>query len=133
MDKLSVFKHGYSSKPVQYLETVEVKAGVICDVYKFTNDDLRDLGIIRVDAGYATPLQKVLKGTKTIEGYVRGSGRLTVSDDRGTIFYDFSAETIGNEVEVFVGQTMQWTAKDDLTFYEICEPPFEEGRFQDID
>jgi hypothetical protein len=37
------------------------------------------------------------------------------------------------EVIVKVGETMQWVAAESgLTFYEICEPPYIDGRFENL-
>lgn len=37
------------------------------------------------------------------------------------------------EVEVAINEIMQWRATDDdLTFYEICEPPYQPGRYVDL-
>lgn len=35
---------------VSFIESIIVKNGVVCDVYKFTNDDSKDLGIVTVTA-----------------------------------------------------------------------------------
>jgi hypothetical protein len=56
--KISIFR----GDRVEYVETSQVKEGVRCDVYKFTNTTEKDLGIITVDSAYTTPWQKVLKG-----------------------------------------------------------------------
>ncbi len=37
------------------------------------------------------------------------------------------------EVEVKIGECMQWEAMEDgLVFYEICYPPYKEGRYENI-
>ena len=48
--------------PVTYVETMQVKDGVSCDVYTFDNDNSKDLAIVTVDKGSKTPLQKIQKG-----------------------------------------------------------------------
>ncbi|MCU0652753.1 MAG: hypothetical protein MUD10_00645, partial [Candidatus Pacebacteria bacterium] len=117
---------------VDFVETSAVTEGVECDVYKFAGDDTKDLGIIRIKAGYRTPLQKVLKGDKTIEGYISGKGKLVVTDADGA-----QKEYVGNQglaVEIKVGEMMQWQADadSDLTVYEICFPPYDPGRFENL-
>jgi hypothetical protein len=104
-------------------------------VYKFLDDATRDLAVVKVLSGHKTPLQKVLKGSRTVEGFLDGAGTLSIIDDRGhTKSYDFASANTSREVIVRVGEVMQWAADSstDLTFYEICEPPYEDGRFENI-
>jgi hypothetical protein len=57
-----------------------------------------------------------------------------VGDAAGKIrTYSFPAAD-SNEVAVAVGETMQWQAADeaDLVVYEICEPPYADGRFENL-
>lgn len=121
---------------VDYVENQKVKEGVECDIYVFTDDETRDLAIVRVDPGSRTPLQRVLSGTRTLECYQTGSGRLTVIEvDGKSIEYIFPSEDGDLSVTIEVGQIMQWTADADsvLTFSEVCYPPYQEGRFEDLD
>jgi len=113
---------------VSFVESNLVTKGVICNVYSYDKDGTKDLGIISVKAGEKTPLQKVLRGDKTIEGYIEGKGKLVV-DDKEYLFPNDE----NKEVEVKVGQTMQWHAETDLKFYEICFPPYKDGRYEDLD
>jgi hypothetical protein len=132
MDKLTTF----NNRQVAYVETMQVKEGVECDVYSFVGDDTEDLAIVRVTEGFKTPLQRILKGTKTTEGYVSGSGKLTVTTKDGTVKTYTFTETKDTdpdpEIEVYVGELMQWSAEGGLSFYEICEPPYEDGRFENL-
>lgn len=131
MSKLSEFKN----RKVSFIETMQVKDGVECDTYSFIGDDTQDLAIVRVTKGFKTPLQKILQGNKTIEGFLEGKGTLVVQlEDDTTNTYDLDATNANKEVEVKVGQTMQWTAPNDtdLVFYEICDPPYQDGRFEDL-
>ncbi len=127
--KLKSFKE----EPVTFVETLAVKEGVVCDVYVFDSDKSKDLGIVTVSRGFKTPLQKILKGDKTLEGFVSGAGVLIVTTEEETKTYDFS-NVSQTEVEVQVGNTMQWEANGsgNLVFYEICYPPYEDGRFENI-
>jgi len=117
---------------VDFIETMEVIEGVECDVYRLVGDASKDLGIIRIKAGYKTPLQKVLQGERTIEGYISGKGRLTVTRPVGSA-EDYVAKK-GLAVNVEISQLMQWQAADDsdLEVYEICFPPYKTGRFQNL-
>lgn len=138
MPKLTNFSINGSDLLVRYKETQQVKEGVECDIYEFIDDTTRDLAIIRVKAGYKTPLQKVLKGKITIEGFLDGRATLTITSSKtGSIpkIYSFdSKQDVGKEVMVLVGETMQWSAdtQTGLTFYEICTPPYKDGRFKNL-
>ena len=46
----------------------------------------------------------------------------------------FAAQVKGTlkEVEIKVGDLVQWEATKDLVFAEICYPPYEDGRFENI-
>lgn len=131
MGKLTTF----NSRPVAYIETMQVKDGVECDTYSFVGDDTQDLAIVRVTKGFKTPLQKILQGNKTIEGLMEGKGTLVVqSEDGTTVTHKLDTTSADKEVEVRVGQIMQWTAPNDtdLVFYEICDPPYKDGRFENL-
>src|SRR5882757_2719846 len=93
--------------PVSFVETMTVKEGVECDVYKFVSDDSKDLAIVKVSRGYKTPLQRILLGMKTIEGYVSGEGTLSVhSTDGAAKTYQFKPDENAGEVVVEIGQIM---------------------------
>lgn len=134
-ERLSEFFLGMQVVPVRFVETQQVKEGVECDIYVFEDDDSKDLAIIRVAKGCKTPLQRVLLGDKTIEGFLNGYELLKVtSRSREEKIYEFKPGDSRKEVVVGVGETMQWHAigNSDLTFYEICEPAYEDGRFENI-
>lgn len=48
--------------------------------------------------------------------------------------YNLNEQSQNKEVVVGVGQIMQWTAPEDtdLVFYEVCDPPYQDGRFEDL-
>lgn len=132
--KLTQFTLDDNILPVRFVETTQVKNGVTCDVYSFVDDNSRDLAIVTVASGRKTPLQRILLGEKTIEGYCEGMGTLTVVDEKGKERqYTYKTGDNGS-VDVGVGQTMQWYAntESDLVFYEVCQPPFKDGRFENI-
>jgi hypothetical protein len=121
----------YKGEPIELVESSEVKEGVVCEVYKFNETSEKDLGKVFVQAGHKTPLQKVLQGDKTIERFESGAGILSITSLRGKVKeYVFPGEL--EEVEVLVGEHMQWYAEEDLIFYEICWPPYQDGRFEDV-
>jgi len=116
---------------VSFMETLDVADGVACDVYTFDGDTTKDLGMIRIEPGRKTPLQKVLKGDKTVEGYISGKGKLKITKPNGKqVVY-----TEPFAITVAVGELMQWEADpdSDLSVYEICYPPYEDGRFQNTE
>ena len=130
---LSNFKHAGIDWVVKFVETQIVKPGVDCDIYSITDDTTKDLTIVRVKKGFSTPKQLIIKGSKTIEGYISGKAFLSVTTASAKkIGYSFP-NTEWTYVELGVGATMQWHSIEDLTFYEICEPPYEAGRFKDLD
>jgi hypothetical protein len=131
---LEKLKH-FNDEEVSFIETMQVKDGVTCDVYVFNNDVSKDLGVVTVSMGHKTPLQKVLLGDKTIEGFISGAGVLTINKENGNVeSYKFPSDTQPKEIEVKVGEIMQWEAdKDvDLVFYEICYPPYKDGRYENL-
>ena len=60
------FEFESKRQAVKFVETVIVNDGVVCDVYSFPEDQSKDLGIIKIKPGYATPLQRVLEGERTL-------------------------------------------------------------------
>ncbi len=130
---LNIFRLDGKDLPVSFVETIKVTDGVECDVYSFVEDDSKDLGIIRIKPGKRTPLQKVLGGDKTVEGYVSGKGVLRITKPDG---HEELHETLESplSVEVKIGEMMQWEAASDydLTAYEICWPPYQDGRYENI-
>lgn len=134
--RLQTFAIDGVDRPVSFKERTEVADGVVCDVYSFIDDNRRDLGIINIDTGKKTPLQRVLKGDRTIEGYISGKGKLIITKHNGQVLeYVFDGKTeLSKTVPVSVGETMQWEAdkKSKLRVSEICYPPYEEGRFENL-
>jgi hypothetical protein len=132
MQKLSTFTLNNQHVNVRYVETQTVKEGVECDIYEFIDDTTRDLAVVRVSKGYKTPLQLILKGDKTFERYESGKGYLTITMPDGTTTIYHFPQGEAKEAMVEIGQTMQWSADEDLVFSEICEPPYEDGRFKNL-
>ena len=121
---------------VSFVKTMHVADGVDCKVYSFDRDPKKDLGIIKIAPGCKTPLQKVLNGDRTIEGYRSGKGKLTITKLNGKP----EVHLVGGEqqepssVTVEIGELMQWEADKEsfLVAYEVCFPPYQDGRFKNI-
>lgn len=121
-------KRIFQGEAVSYIETTHPNAAVECDVYAFDNDVTRDLAIIEVGPRGTTPRQRVLLGEKTVEGYISGAGELRVNG----VTYVFPNNSAA-EIEVKIGDIMQWQAGEEgLVFYEICTPPYADGRFANM-
>ena len=76
-----------------------------------------------------------MTGDRTVEGFKYRKGILTIykPDGRQEIFQgDASTGLFAADVEV--GELMQWEAAEDemLVAYEVCFPPYEDGRFENI-
>jgi mannose-6-phosphate isomerase-like protein (cupin superfamily) len=133
--KLGSFVVDGKPRPVRFVETQKVKEGVECDIYSFVDDSSRDLAVVTVKPGYKTPLQRVLSGDKTVEGIISGEGALTIRKQNGEPrAYEFKNGENKDGVVVQVGQIMQWEAgrNSDLVFYEVCYPPYQDGRFENL-
>ena len=129
------FKIDGEEKLVRLIDTLEITDGVLCDTYAFEGDKTKDLGIIKMKPGSRTPLQKVLKGDKTIEGYISGKGKLVITKKDGkreVHSVDNTSEAFSTTIEI--GESMQWEADQDsnLVAYEVCFPPYENGRFENL-
>lgn len=133
--KLTTFDFESQTQRVKFVTTLEIKPGVSCDAYEFEGDNSKDLAIVTVAPNAATPLQRVLLGERTIEGYFSGKGSLTIAKPSG----EKEVHEVGDSPEPFsvtiaVGELMQWQAAADsaLVFSEVCYPPYQEGRFENL-
>jgi hypothetical protein len=140
--RYSHFQIDGKRQEIKIAEDIEVREGVTCWTYNFLKDDgtvdkTKDLGIVRVKGGYKTPLQKVLKGDRTVEGFVSGKGSLRITRESGKVdtykVGENPYEVFSQEVEI--GEIMQWEAdgNSELVFYEVCYPPYEDGRYENLD
>ena len=134
MTKLTSFEFEGQHFSTKFEETQTVKAGVECDIYSFIDNKSMDLAIVRVERGYKTPLQRIRQGNKTVEGFVSGKGVLTVQVGGESKTYSFDDSNIDQPVVVGIGQIVQWEADHDvdLVFSEVCDPPYVDGRFEDL-
>lgn len=134
--ELKEFKFEERIQPVVYKETVSVNPDVDCDVYGFEGDDEKDLGIIKIKVGGKTPLQKVLKGQRTVEGHVSGQGKLVITrvDGKEETYKVSDTDSAKFKIDVGIGERMQWKADPDskLVAFEVCIPPYEDGRFENL-
>ena len=132
-----VFEFEGKSQAVSFVETLSVVEGVECDVYTFVGDDTKDLGIIRIEPGFSTPIQRVLQGLRTIEGYVSGEGQLIItrSNDQWEVYQVNERVSEKPSIDVNIGDLMQWqaTGSSRLVAYEVCIPPYQDGRYENIE
>jgi hypothetical protein len=135
---LTTFVYDGIRQNVEWVETDDqVAPGVLCDVYRFGGDNTKDLALIMIEPGCKTPRQLVRKGEYTFEGYVSGKGTLIV--DR-KILNGFEVTTYTNielansTAVVNIGDIMHWEADPDspLVAYEICYPPYKDGRYENL-
>lgn len=131
MNILSAFTYKGAKLAVTFIETTTVTEGVECDVYAFTNDSSKDLGIIRIKKGARTPKQLIVEGEQTIEGLVSGNAQLHITRGDSTYVHDFT-ESGTAPVSVAVGEIMQWQALEDSILYELCIPAYKDGRFKNL-
>ncbi len=133
---LEIFEFGGKTQTIVFDSTMQVTVGVNCDVYVFSGDKTKDLGIIRIAPGCKTPLQKILQGERTIEGYISGKGKLTITKNSGeTKTYEVGYEQSSfSPVTVEINELMQWQAdkNNPLIAYEICFPPYQDGRYENV-
>jgi len=133
---LTEFAFEEGPKDVMFMETMQIAEDVECDVYSFKVGDGKDLGIIRVGPGAKTPLQKVLGGERTVEGHVSGKGLLIITRANGEEeIHSVDDSTVEFQIDVGIGDTMQWQADEDfgLTAFEICIPPYQDGRYENLE
>jgi quercetin dioxygenase-like cupin family protein len=134
IDKIREFKFGQENWRVENNESYEVVPGVWCDNYEIVDDGERDLAVVSMEPDTSTPRQLVKTGEETVEVFTGGSGKLVVEDVNGeTHEHEFEAGFEGEYVTVAIGEKMQWIAGEEgLQFTEICVPPYEDGRFENI-
>jgi len=119
------------SRGVRFVESSTVKQGVVCDVYAFVDDNSQDLAVVSIEAGEVSPKQLLSSGDETIEYHVQGMSNLRVERVGGTVdIYNFPGDE--RAVAINEGDVMQWCAIEDLVFYELCTPPYTDGRFKDL-
>jgi hypothetical protein len=131
--KIESFQFQGETFSTKFIESSEVFSGVRCDVYVHPETKERDLGVIYIEAGKRTEAQKVLQGEQTIEGYISGIGELIIIKPNGErLVFVVGPETAGFSHPIEVGDIMQWRAEEDLIVFEICFPPFQDGRFENL-
>jgi len=133
---LESFSHRNKTLQVVLQGSFEVFPGVICDVYIHPETKERDLGVITIKQGAKTFPQKVQRGIETIEGYMSGRGKLIIVKPSGDkLVFNVGPEDEGFSHTVEIGDTMQWQASkdEDLMVFEICYPPYDDGRFENLE
>lgn len=121
--KLKEIVYDNTTFQTSFIETVDVKDGVKCDVYSFDSDDSKNLGVLSILAGKCSPCQRVLQGDETLQIHVSGKATLVITEVDGAKT-DYKYPGAKEVVAVRPGQVMQWFADEDLQYYEICTPPF---------
>jgi hypothetical protein len=132
LDEITFFDRTYA---IRMTGSMAVAEGVVCDTYIFEEDDSRDLGIIKVQTGFKTPLQRVVGGTRTSESYVAGAGHFRYGHDELTYGVQIGPEVnIPFAIDMNRGNVMQWAADlgQPLVAAEICWPPYADGRFENL-
>jgi len=133
MKKYTKFPFQWHDLAVRFVETSHVVEWVECDVYEFIEDKEKDLWIIRISKNSKTPHQLILRWEATIEWYISWKGMFIHET------WDCKKEyVVGNtdEFEIIVNKwdKVQWISDQDseLIAYEVCYPPYEEWRFQNL-
>jgi len=139
LESLSCFssfpQEGEGAQRLEFSERLIVREGVTCFSYKFHDDPSKDIAFVHVEAGAKTPLQEVIGGSRTVEGYMSGSGCFEMWSSTTSIKCYEVAPGVSFEIVVPQGWRMQWKADSNfnLVFYELCWPPYSDGRFRDLD
>lgn len=118
----------------QPIDTYMVIPGVSCTVYAFEGDKTRDLASIVIGLGQHTPRQKLVKGIETVEILKSGRGKFFLKRGDLEEIYEVDSQNSPFSIKLEIGDIVQWIAANDsiLSIYEICTPPFEAGRFDNI-
>ncbi|HEY0964962.1 MAG TPA: hypothetical protein VGE13_00600 [Candidatus Saccharimonadales bacterium] len=126
---VDIFRHDAIDYQVKYVETTYPNKEVECDVYEFVDDSSRDLAILYIKPYGKTPRQRVLLGQETVEGFISGSGSFYHNGGSYSVDDDSRKEFLVDRKDI-----MQWHAgSDGLVCYEICMPPYKDGRFKNLD
>lgn len=136
-DPITKFDFLGRSWKVNYVESHPVIDGVLCATYIFPEDPQKDLAILRIKKGMKTPLQRILEGDLTLEGYLSGLGIFVITNREGVTFEHAvgNRPNCGFSFAVRPGEIMQWRADPDseLVAYEVCYPPYKDGRFENLE
>ena len=112
---------------INFVSSDEVKEWVVCDVYDFESDNTKDLWIIYVKKWYSTPKQKILKWAKTINWFISWKWKFILN------WKEYYCDEINkNKFDLKIWDIMQWKADEDLVFYEICFPKYEDWRYKNL-
>jgi hypothetical protein len=134
MRRIESFTYRDETLATEFIESSEVFPGVTCDAYLHPETKERDLAIIYIEAGKKTKPQRVLRGEETIEGYIAGKGKLIILKLTGELLQFYvNPETEGFAHTIEVGDIMQWQAEEDLVVFEICYPPYQDGRYENLE
>ena len=134
MEKLSKFTLDNEVLDLKYESTNEVKTGVMCDVYSVRERTDVDFAFVKMESGCSTPLQLVLGGEKTVEIHLSGAGQFFFQENEQAEPEVFRLED-GKpfQLTIPIGSKVRWTAETELTFVEVCYPPYEDGRYRNLE
>ena len=133
--QLSQFEYQDVKVGIEFVETLQVKDGVVCHVYRFQLDDSRDLAIVEVETGSCrTPLQRIRGGDETIEGHLSGKGTLTITATDGNMHIYEYHQSQSCVVAVSRGELMQWFADtpEPLVFFADMHAAIRGGPFREL-
>lgn len=119
---------------VEHVDMHEILPDVYVDLYRFVGNSTCDLARVEVVRGAKTPLYLLVDGERTIERYQSGTGTLEVIENDGwRTVHHFPKDDGSRDVVIEIGETIQWHATgSDLVYDELCWPPYEAGRFENI-
>lgn len=130
---IDTFHSEWENLSVTFIETLQVQDWVQCDVYEFVNDATKDLWIVRLSKGMASPHQLVVWGDKTLLWYMSGSWKFILETDEGIFEYKMRKD-VAFQIVIHKWEKMQWIADSDseLMYYEVYLPPYKDGRYLDL-
>lgn len=106
--------------------------GITVEPYVITDEleNLADAAKIRVEPGYATPIE-LFNGDRWIQDFfLKGKGKFLAADPNGTVHlieFNSSSSDDVKIAEYQKGWTMTWVADKDgdgLEIIEVCSPPW---------
>lgn len=130
---MDIFRFEDKDLPVTLIETLDVQEWVECDVYEFTNDITKDLWIVRLSKGIASPRQLIVWWEKTVLWYMSGSWKFVLETEQWKFEYKMRPD-VKFQIVIYKWEKMQWIADMDseLMYYEVYLPPYKDGRYLDL-
>lgn len=119
---------------LKQISSEDIYTGVNCTIFIDLDNETHDFAVVSVTAAHKTPRQRIISGEKTIESFVGGKGSFIIERDGKIDTFIVDKSATQTSWEVFPGDIIRWCAdsKSDLTFIEVCEPPYQDGRFENL-